>query len=133
MFCAIGRGEAPAFEVLRDDDLVAFLDTHPVFPGHVLLVPREHAVTLDELPDRLDGHWTATAKRLVTAVTAGMRSEGSLVIVNNRVSQTVPHLHLHVIPRTKGDGLRLWLGPRHPYASDADAEAAAASIRAALA
>lgn len=133
MFCAIGRGDEPAFEVHRDDRLVAFLDTNPVFHGHVLLVPREHMVTLDELPDDLDAHWTATAKRLVRAVTAGMASQGSLVIVNNIVSQTVPHLHLHVIPRTRGDGLRFWLGPRHPYESDAQAEEVAARIREALA
>lgn len=127
-FCAIARGEAPAHEVHRDDELVAFLDTRPLFPGHTLLIPVRHVTTYDELPLDLAREWLDVSQRLQRAVESAMGSQGSLLIVNNVVSQSVPHLHLHVIPRTKGDGLRFWLGPRHPYGSDADAAATAARI-----
>jgi histidine triad (HIT) family protein len=133
VFCEIVAGRERAFEVLRTDELVAFLDTRPLFPGHVLLVPAPHVRTYAELPIQLAESWVRTSQRLERAVERAMDAEGSLMIVNNVVSQSVPHLHVHVIPRTKGDGLRFWLGPRHPYASDADAESVAARIRAELA
>jgi histidine triad (HIT) family protein len=132
-FCAIVTGEASAREVYRDDDFVAFLDAHPVFLGHVLMVPTGHVQTYDELPEDLAVPWLRTSQALVRAVESAMDADGSLLIVNNVVSQSVPHLHLHVIPRSKGDGLRFWLGPRHAYASPEEADAVAARIRAALA
>ncbi len=131
-FCAIVAGEASAREVYRDDDLVAFLDAHPVFPGHVLMVPTRHVQTYDELPVELGDPWMRVSQSLVRAVESAMGADGSLLIVNNVVSQSVPHLHLHVIPRSRGDGLRLWLGPRHGYASEGDADAVAERIRVAL-
>jgi histidine triad (HIT) family protein len=130
--CAIARGEASAHEVYRDDQLVAFLDTKPLFHGHVLLVPTTHIRTYDQLPAALASKWLAVSQGLQRAVQSAMGSQGSLLIVNNIVSQTVPHLHLHVIPRTKGDGLRFWLGPRHPYADEAEADAVAARIASAF-
>ena len=132
-FCAIVTGEASAREVYRDDDFVAFLDAHPVFPGHVLMVPIQHVQTYDELPVDLADPWLRTSQALVRAVESAMDADGSLLIVNNVVSQSVPHLHLHVIPRSKGDGLRFWLGPRHAYASPQEADAVAERIRTALA
>jgi histidine triad (HIT) family protein len=131
-FCAIARGEASAHEVYRDNQLVAFLDTKPLFHGHVLLVPTTHIRTYDQLPAALASRWLAVSQGLQRAVQSAMGSQGSLLIVNNIVSQTVPHLHLHVIPRTKGDGLRFWLGPRHPYADEAEADAVAARIASAF-
>jgi histidine triad (HIT) family protein len=118
VFCRIVAGKAPAFEVWRDDDIVAFLDRSPVFHGHVLMAPTVHVQTYDELPRCLAGHWLLTSQRIQLAVESAMEADGSLMIVNNAVSQSVPHLHLHLIPRGKHDGLRLWLGPRHPYSSD---------------
>ena len=132
-FCNIVAGKTSAREVYRDDDFVAFLDAHPVFPGHVLVVPTRHVQTYDELPEEFAGPWMRTSQALERAVESAMDADGSLLIVNNVVSQSVPHLHLHVIPRSKGDGLRFWLGPRHAYASPAEADAVAARIRAALA
>ncbi|MDT9591542.1 HIT family protein [Nocardioides zeae] len=132
VFCAIVAGETEADIVHADDDLVAFLDQRPVFKGHVLLVPREHVVTLDELPDRLRDPFLATAQRLCRAVVDGLGAQGSFVAVNNRVSQSVPHLHLHVVPRTKGDGLRGFFWPRTKYA-DRERAAYAERLREALA
>lgn len=132
VFCAIVAGEAEADLVHADDDLVAFLDQRPVFKGHVLLVPRVHVVTLDELPAPLRDPFLATAQRICRAVVAGLGAQGSFVAVNNVVSQSVPHLHLHVVPRTKGDGLRGFFWPRTRYAADERASYAA-RLRAALA
>ncbi|MCD2187042.1 HIT family protein [Actinomycetospora soli] len=131
-FCAIVAGDAPAHEVHRDEDTVAFLDVKPVFPGHVLLVPRRHVTTLAELPaDEVPGFF-ALAQRLERAVETTMDAPGSLVLVNNVISQSVPHLHLHVIPRRPKDGLRFFLGPRHPYPDTDEAEAVAERIGASL-
>lgn len=116
VFCGIAAGEVEADVVYADADLVAFLDQRPVFKGHLLLVPREHVVTLDELPARLRDPFLALAQRLCVAVTDALGAQGSFVAVNNRVSQSVPHLHLHVVPRTKGDGLRGFFWPRRSYA-----------------
>ena len=130
-FCAIAAG-APAHRVLDEPQLVAFLDVRPVFKGHVLLIPREHVETILDLPDALRDPYFATVQRLAAAMEKGLGAQGSLVLVNNRVSQSVPHLHTHVIPRTKGDGLRGFLWPRHRYTDDAEAEAYAERVRAAL-
>lgn len=131
-FCAIAAGDAPAAEVWRDDRIVAFLDIKPLFHGHVLLVPTHHVATYDQLEPTMVEHLAATTQRMQRAVETACGADGSMLLVNNVVSQSVPHLHQHVIPRRKGDGLRLWLGPRHPYRSDDEREATAAGIRAAL-
>ncbi|WP_127480082.1 HIT family protein [Nocardioides pantholopis] len=131
-FCSIVAGTAAADLVLEDDDLVAFLDRRPVFKGHVLLVPREHVVTLPDLPAGLRDGFLAAAQRLATAVVTGLEAQGSFVALNNVVSQSVPHLHLHVVPRTKGDGLRGFFWPRTGYADDAERGEYAARLRAAL-
>lgn len=106
LFCDIAAGVVPADLVLAEDDFVAFLDIRPVFKGHVLLVPRQHVVTLPELPAGLRDGFLHAAQRLATAVVEGLGAQGSFVAMNNTVSQSVPHLHCHVVPRTKGDGLR---------------------------
>lgn len=131
-FCSIVRGATQAEVVLESADFVAFLDHRPVFHGHTLLVPKEHLRLLSDLPAALAGEFMATAQRLERAVEDGLGTDGSLVIVNNVVSQSVPHLHLHVIPRRFKDGLRFWLGPRHPYDTEHPAAEYAAKIRAAL-
>ncbi len=131
VFCAIVAGEADADVVLDEPDLMAFLDRRPVFKGHVLLVPRSHHVTLPDLPAGERDGFLAAAQRLASAVVDGLGAQGSFVAVNNTVSQSVPHLHLHVVPRTKGDGLRGFFWPRHKYAEGESAEYAA-RLRAAL-
>lgn len=132
IFCAIVAGDAPADVVLDEPDLLAFLDRRPVFKGHVLLVPRTHVVTLPDLPAELRDGFLGAAQRLATAVVDGLGAQGSFVAMNNIVSQSVPHLHLHVVPRTKGDGLRGFFWPRRKYAEGESAEHAA-RLRAALA
>jgi histidine triad (HIT) family protein len=121
VFCDIVAGEVPAQLVLVDDDFAAFLDARPVFKGHTLLVPREHVVTLPDLPARLRDGFLERAQRLATAMVEGLGAQGSFVAMNNTVSQSVPHLHCHVVPRTKGDGLRGFFWPRTKYVDDAEA------------
>lgn len=132
VFCGIVAGETPADVVLDESHLLAFLDQRPVFRGHVLLVPRVHVVTLPELPADLRDPFLAAAQRLATAVVDGLGAQGSFVAINNVVSQSVPHLHLHVVPRTKGDGLRGFFWPRTRYA-EGERAAYAARLREALA
>jgi histidine triad (HIT) family protein len=132
LFCSIVAGDVPGVRVLETDDLVGFLDTRPVFKGHTLLVPREHVVTLPDLPDRLRDPFLAAGQRLAAAMVEGLGAQGSFVAMNNTVSQSVPHLHLHVVPRTKGDGLRGFFWPRTKYA-DGEAEQYADRLREALA
>jgi histidine triad (HIT) family protein len=127
-FCGIIDGSAPASVVHSDDATVAFLDVKPVFPGHVLLVPREHVTTLADLPAEQVAGFFALAQRLERAVESAMDAPGSLVMINNVVSQSVPHLHLHVIPRRPKDGLRFFLGPRHPYRDTEEAASVAERI-----
>ena len=132
LFCQIAAAEVEAAVVWQDDEFVAFLDVRPVFKGHVLLVPRSHVVTLPDLPARLRDPFLAAAQRLAAAMVEGLGAQGSFVAMNNTVSQSVPHLHCHVVPRTKGDGLRGFFWPRTKYADTADRDAHAARIRAAL-
>jgi histidine triad (HIT) family protein len=132
VFCAIVRGEAEADLVLESDDFVAFLDQRPLFKGHVLLVPREHVVTLPDLPAGLRDGFLAAAQRIAAAVVDGLGAQGSFVAMNNVVSQSVPHLHLHVVPRTKGDGLRGFFWPRTKYADAAERGQYAERLRAVL-
>jgi histidine triad (HIT) family protein len=115
VFCAIVAGDQPADVVLDEPPFLAFLDRRPVFKGHVLLVPREHVVTLPDLPAGLRDGFLAAGQRLATAVVDGLGAQGSFLAVNNVVSQSVAHLHLHVVPRTKGDGLRGFFWPRTKY------------------
>jgi histidine triad (HIT) family protein len=128
-FCAIVAGEAEAHIVLDDDAAVGFLDRTPLFPGHVLVVPRRHLVTLPELDPV--GPFFEAVKRVAAAVPAALGSQGTFVAINNVVSQSVPHLHAHVVPRTRGDGLRGFFWPRSRYAPG-QAEDVAARIRAEL-
>jgi histidine triad (HIT) family protein len=129
VFCSIIAGEVAAEIVLDEPEMVAFLDARPVFKGHLLLVPREHVVTLPDLPTPLRDPFLAAAQRLATAVVEGLGAQGSFVALNNVVSQSVAHLHLHVVPRTKGDGLRGFFWPRTTYA-DGEAAEYAARLRA---
>jgi histidine triad (HIT) family protein len=131
-FCAIIRGETDATRILETGNLLAFLDHRPLFRGHTLLVPKEHMRLLSDLPAGLAAEFLTTAQRLERAVEDGLGAAGSMILVNNVVSQSVPHLHLHVIPRNQKDGLRFWLGPRHPYDAEHPAEEYAGKIRAAL-
>ena len=131
-FCAIARGEAGARIVLEGERTLAFLDHRPLFPGHVLVIPRDHHETMRDLPPDLLAEMFADARRLAVAVEDALGAEGSFVAVNNRVSQSVPHLHTHVVPRNRKDGLRGFFWPRGKYESPDEAEAMAATLRAAL-
>lgn len=132
-FCDIAAGSAAAHAVFSDDDFMAFLDIRPLFPGHCLLIPRAHHETLPDLPEELVGPLFAHARRLSEAVPRALDSVGSLVLINNKVSQSVPHLHVHVIPRRFKDGLRGFLWPRRPYQDDTEAARVAETIASALA
>jgi histidine triad (HIT) family protein len=131
-FCAIIAGTLTATKVLEDDHLIAFLDHKPVFRGHVLLAPKVHLQRLSDLPAEAVPHFFLTSQRLERAVESGLAADGSMILINNVISQSVPHLHLHVIPRNTKDGLRFFLGPRHPYTDAEPAEEYAKKIRAAL-
>jgi histidine triad (HIT) family protein len=131
-FCSIVRGDTAAFTVLDEPLVLAFLDTRPLFRGHVLLVPRAHVQALGDAPPELIPPLFLAARRLARAVERGLCAEGTFVAMNNRVSQSVPHLHVHVVPRKKKDGLKGFFWPRTKYASDAEAEATRDEIAAAL-
>ncbi len=131
-FCAIVAGTEPATRVLEEEHCVAFLDARPLFEGHVLLVPREHHVTLADLPGPLVAPLFTTAQRLCRAVEQAQDAQGTFVAMNNVVSQSVPHLHVHVVPRRRKDGLRGFFWPRTTYAGEAAMAEVAARIRAAL-
>ena len=132
VFCRIVAGDVPATIVSETPHTVAFLDHRPLFPGHTLLVTRAHIETLRDLPDELVTPLFAEARRLAAAVQDGMDAHGTFVAGNNVVSQSVPHFHLHVVPRRRKDGLRGFFWPRTKYTDDAEMEAAAAAIRSAL-
>ncbi len=131
VFCDIVSGSVEADVVLERDDFIGFLDTRPVFKGHVLLVPRQHVETLPDLPAELRDGFLAAAQDLAVAVKAALGAQGSFVAMNNTVSQSVPHLHLHVVPRTRGDGLRGFFWPRTKYAAG-EATDVAGRLRAVL-
>ncbi len=132
VFCEIVAGRAPAHFVVDESACVAFLDTRPIFPGHVLVVPRAHHETLVDLPPDDVAILFGTARRVCAALERALGAEGTFVGMNNRISQSVPHAHVHVVPRRKGDGLRGFFWPRQKYASDALAAEIAARIRAAV-
>jgi histidine triad (HIT) family protein len=131
VFCEIVAGTRPAHVVFRDEVATAFLDARPVFPGHTLLVPLEHHETLPDLPSALVGPLFRRARHLSGVVTAALGAAGSFVAVNNRISQSVPHLHVHVVPRNPKDGLRGFFWPRTRYADSAEAAGYAERLRAA--
>jgi len=130
VFCAIVDGTAAAHRVLDDDVAVAFLDQRPVFKGHVLVVPRRHVVTLLDLDEDELGPFFARVQRVTGAVQEAMGADGSFVAMNNIVSQSVAHLHVHVVPRRRRDGLRGFFWPRIAYASDDEMTITAQAIRA---
>lgn len=132
-FCRIVAGDAPAHVVLDDEVAVGFLDIRPLFPGHVLLVPRDHVEVLPDLPAAVVGPLFERAQRIAAAMVDVLGAQGSFVALNNTVSQSVPHLHVHVVPRTKGDGLRGFFWPRTAYDSDEHAADVAARLRGHLA
>jgi len=121
-FCAIAAGHKAAARVFEEQRCVAFLDARPLFLGHTLVVPRDHHETLIDVPPETLAAVFDLVRRVAGALEAGLSCQGSFVAVNNRVSQSVPHLHVHVVPRTKGDGLRGFFWPRQSYADDAEVE-----------
>ena len=133
LFCRIVAGEIPAVVVFEDKNTIAFLDHRPLFPGHALLVPREHSETLDDLPVAQVGPLFESAQILSRAVQIAMEAEGSFVAMNNRVSQSVPHLHVHVVPRRRKDGLKGFFWPRTKYKSAEEMQLVQDKIAAALA
>lgn len=132
VFCRIAAGEVPAHLVLADAEVVAFLDARPVFKGHVLVITRGHHETLPDLPAARVGPFFERVRSVSAALPAALGAQGSFVALNNVVSQSVPHLHVHVVPRTKGDGLRGFFWPRQKYTDAAEAAGYAARIRDAL-
>ena len=133
LFCEIAAGREISDVVYQDDLAVAFLDHRPLFAGHVLLVPRAHIVTLAELPESDVGPFFRIAQRLEVAVERAMSADGSFVAINNIVSQSVPHLHIHIVPRRRKDGLRGFFWPRIRYRDDAERHETAERIRSFLA
>jgi len=131
-FCAIAAKEKPAVIVLEEEEMIAFLDYRPLFWGHSLLIPRPHYETMSDLPARLIGPLFQGACRLSLAMEEGLEAAGSFVAVNNKISQSVPHVHVHVVPRRPKDGLRGFFWPRTRYDSDEQAHDVAARLRAAL-
>lgn len=132
LFCEIVAGHEPAFVVAAEPAGTAFLDTRPVFKGHTLVVPPTHIETFADLPSADLAEYFGFVQRIAVAVKDGLGAQGTFVAMNNTVSQSVPHLHTHVVPRTKGDGLRGFFWPRTKYASGEEAESCAADIRAKL-
>jgi histidine triad (HIT) family protein len=131
-FCEIVKGNIASDIVFEDEHSIAFLDKRPLFPGHSLLVPREHHETLLDLPDDLVKILFVNARLLARAMEEGLKAEGSFVALNNRVSQSVPHLHVHVVPRRFKDGLRGFFWPRNPYRDEAHAAQVQAALKAAV-
>lgn len=131
-FCKIVRDD-DGLRVFEDAHTIAFLDHRPLFPGHVLLIPRSHFATIQDLPDALAANLFANGRMLSAAVEAGMRAEGTFIAANNRVSQSVPHFHLHIVPRRKGDGLKGFFWPRRKYKDSEEISAVRSALRDAIA
>jgi len=130
LFCRIVSGELAAVIVYEDEDTLAFLDHRPLFPGHTLLVPRKHFETLGDLPATQVGPLFKNAQLLSRAIELAMEAEGNFVAMNNRVSQSVPHLHVHIVPRRRKDGLKGFFWPRTKYSSEEEMEIAREKISA---
>ena len=131
-FCRIIRSEIDAAVVFEDDVSLAFLDVRPLFPGHTLLVPKDHHETLMDLPPELVEPLFKNAQILARAVAQAMEAEGIFTAINNRISQSVPHLHVHIVPRRKGDGLKGFFWPRRRYDGDAHIERVRSAIQSAI-
>ena len=132
LFCRIVSGEVPATVIYEDDVSFAFLDHRPLFQGHTLLVPREHVETLGELPASLVEPYFKAAQLLARAVESGLEAEGTFLAMNNRVSQSVPHLHVHVVPRRRKDGLKGFFWPRTKYKDEDEMKVVQKKIASAL-
>ena len=132
LFCKIASGEVAAEIVFDDKAFVAFLDHRPVFKGHTLLIPRKHVEVFEALPSELETPFLRVSKLFSLAVEKAMNAQGTFLAINNKVSQSVPHLHLHIIPRTKGDGLKGFFWPRKKYASAEEMADVGERIRVAL-
>ena len=126
-FCKIVRGIVPCHKVFEDDLSLGFLDHRPLFAGHTLFITKSHIETLFDLPESLVGALFSNVQLLSRAIMQGMEAEGSFVAINNRVSQSVPHFHVHIVPRRKGDGMKGFFWPRRAYK---DAQEIAATLRA---
>jgi histidine triad (HIT) family protein len=131
-FCKIAHHD-DGFRVFEDEHTIAFLDHRPLFPGHCLLISRNHSETIQDLPDSLLAPLFANVRMLSAAVELGMHAEGTFIAANNRVSQSVPHFHMHIVPRTKGDGLKGFFWPRHKYKSPDEIDEVLRALRAAIA
>ena len=131
-FCQIASGELSSFVVFEDSISFAFLDNRPLFPGHTLLVPKDHYETLVDLPETLVGPFFGNVQALARAVEQGMEAEGTFVGINNRVSQSIPHLHVHIVPRRKKDGLKGFFWPRQSHPDEEQMKHAQAAIRRAI-
>ena len=131
-FCKIVRNN-DGLRVFEDEHTVAFLDHRPLFPGHCLLIPRSHFVTIQDLPDALLAPLFANVRMLSAAIELGMHAEGTFIASNNRVSQSVPHFHMHIVPRSKGDGLKGFFWPRRKYKSAEEIDEVLDALRAAIA
>jgi histidine triad (HIT) family protein len=128
IFCKIAAGEIPAAKVYEDEECFGFLDNHPLFPGHVLFCPRDHYETFTDVPPDLVGPLFLRGQLLTKAVESALSAEGTFLAINNRISQTVPHLHLHIVPRRRRDGLKGFFWPRTKYRDEADIEQVRAAI-----
>ena len=131
-FCKMVRAD-DGFRVFEDEQTIAFLDHRPLFAGHSLLIPKSHLETINDLPDSLLAQLFANVRLLSAAVECGMRAEGTFIAANNRVSQSVPHFHVHIVPRTKGDGLKGFFWPRRKYKSAEEVASVLNALRAAIA
>jgi histidine triad (HIT) family protein len=132
LFCDIVSGKIPAEVIWRSEGFIAFLDHRPLFPGHLLLIPTAHVATLADLPAAQVGPLFQVAQILESAVERALEAEGTFIAINNRVSQSVPHLHVHIVPRRKGDGLKGFFWPRRGYESDEHLRETAGKIRQAI-
>jgi histidine triad (HIT) family protein len=132
IFCRIVKGEIRGHVVFEDGATLAFLDRRPLFPGHCLLVPKIHYETLLDLPTALFTPMMTNAQLLARAVERGLEAQGSFVAINNRISQSVPHLHMHVVPRRRKDGLKGFFWPRQPYKDEAAILAVQQALRTAI-
>jgi histidine triad (HIT) family protein len=119
-FCKIVRSEVPSYNIFEDDVSMAFLDKRPLFPGHSLLIPKSHYETLIDLPALLVAPLFQNAQLLARAMERGLQAEGTFVAINNRISQSVPHVHIHIVPRHKKDGLKGFFWPRQHYKDEAE-------------
>src|SRR6266436_10400204 len=131
-FCKMVRAD-DGFRVFEDEQTIAFLDHRPLFAGHCLLIPKSHLETINDLPDSLLAQLFANVRLLSAAVECGMLAEGTFIAANNRVSQSVPHFHVHIVPRTKGDGLKGFFWPRRKYKNTEEIDSVLSALRGAIA